>query len=135
MGVTVLGPWPPGPNRPAGIYLAPVGVRGSVALMWDPFLDWIKTFLASEKTADVRKKLAATGALERHAFIGASFTSPGDAYFALRRDGWPELPPGDPILPPEITHLWVWSTPGHSRCLAWFPGRGWLDVQDHWATA
>jgi len=97
MGVTVLEPWTPGPNRPAGIYLAPEGIRGSAALLWKPLLEWIKTLLESDGVADVRKKLAATGAAERHAFIGASFTSPGDAYFALRREGWPELPPSEPI--------------------------------------
>ena len=134
MGVTVLGPWPPGPNRPSGIHLAPTGISGSAVLMWDPLMEWIKTFLESDRAADVRKKLAATAATERHAFIGASFTSPGDAYFALRREGRPELPTSDPILPPEITHLWVWAIQGHPRCLAWFPDKGWLDVMDHWAT-
>jgi hypothetical protein len=29
----------------------------------------------------------------------------------------------------------VWTVPGLSRCLAWFPGRGWLDPTDHWAAA
>jgi hypothetical protein len=135
MGVTVLGPWAPGPNRPAGIYLAPEGIKGSADLLWEPLLEWIRSFLASDRAADVRKKLATTDAAERHAFLGASFTSPGDAYFALRREGRPQLPSSDPILPPEITHLWVWAVQGHPRCLAWFPDRGWLDVMDHWATS
>jgi hypothetical protein len=134
LGAVVMGPWMPSPNLPAGIRLTPEGVYGSGA--WPPFLEWIGAFLASDRTTDVRSKLAATGASERHAFIGASFTTPGDAYFALSREGRPELPDSAPNLPPEITHLWVWAIPGHNRCLAWFPDTdtGWLDVMDHWAT-
>jgi hypothetical protein len=110
MGATVLGPWPTGPNRPGGIHLAPEGIAGSVVLMWEPLNAWIKTYLASDRTADVRRKLAATGAAERHAFIGMSFTSPGDAYFALRREARPHLPPGNPTLPPEV------RTYGYGQC-------------------
>jgi hypothetical protein len=129
MGLSVYGPYPPGPNCPAGIHVRAEGVTGSAS--WETFLRWIKEFLSSERTRDVRRKLAATRASERHAFIATSFTSPGDAYFALSTSTRPALPPCDPGLPPEITHLWTWSAQPHNRCLAWFPGAGWIDVKDH----
>ncbi len=135
LGVTVTGPGMPRPGESGAIQLMPEGIYGPALLTWEPFLDWINAFLASGRAADVRRKLAATGAAERHAFVGASFTTPGPAYFALRQEGWPELPGDNPALPPEITHLWAWSVPGIGRCLAWFPDTGWLDPIDHWATA
>jgi hypothetical protein len=134
LGVTVMGPGIPRPGEEGGIYLIPEGISGSPALVWSALLAWINGFLAGDKTADVRGKLAATGAVERHAFVGLSFISPGDAFFALREEGRPELPVSNPELPTEITHLWISTTTGHGRCLAWFPGAGWLDVADHWAT-
>jgi hypothetical protein len=135
LGIRVTGPGEPIPGQPGGIRLIPEGVSGFVGPIWESFLGWINEFLASARTEDVRRKLAATGAAERHAFIGASFTTPGDAFFALSYEGRPGLPNAEPCLPPEITHLWAWSAMASARCLAWFPGRGWLDVADHWATA
>jgi hypothetical protein len=135
MGVeSVDGPAIPRPGNPGGIHLVPAGVMGSATPAWEPFMDWVTGFLTSSKTGDVRRKLAATNAPERHAFIAASFTTDGDAFFALDEEGRPELPPRSPVLPPEITHLWVWTTPSMGRCLAWFPDKGWLDAADHWAT-
>jgi hypothetical protein len=134
LGLRVTGPWEPPPGESGKIHLRPEGAFGNMELLWESLLDWIAEFLASDRTKDVRRKLAATAATERHAFIGVSFTSPGDAYHALRREGRPQLPTLPPRLPPEITHLWVWSVPGLGRCLAWFPDRGWLDVMVHWAT-
>lgn len=96
---------------------------------------WIETFLMSGPAADNRGKLKATHAPERHIFVGASFTSPGDAFFALDKRGRPGFPPTDPVLPPEITHVWIWAIMPFARCLAWFPDRGWLDVMNHWATS
>lgn len=135
MGVeSIDGPAIPRPGDTGRIHLVPAGVTGTAAPAWASFQDWLTTFLAASKTADVRRKLAATNAMERHAFIAASFTTNGDAFFALSEEGRPELPVSDPVLPLEITHLWVWTTPSIGRCLAWFPDRGWIDVIDHWAT-
>jgi hypothetical protein len=135
LGVAVRGSAAPPPGKSGEIYLLPEGIYGPSELSWQPLLGWIDEFLHSIRTADVRKKLAATDAAERHAFIAASFTTPGAAYFALDDDWRPELPDQAPALPPEITHLWVWSVPALTRCLAWFPGTGWIDPVDHWATA
>ena len=135
LGVRVTGPWMPRPGEAGAIRLLPEGILGPAQLEWEPFLDWINAFLKSRQTADVRGKLAATGAAERHAFIGVSFTTPGPVYFALRDEGRPGLPSRNPTLPAEITHLWIWSVRGIERCLAWFPDTGWLDPIDHWSTA
>jgi hypothetical protein len=132
--VKVDGPTAPRPGETGGIHLVRTGVTGSAVPAWSSFMDWIEKFLASDKTSDVRHKLIATGAPERHAFVGASLTTNGDAFFALAENGRPGLPPRDPNLPPEVTHLWVCTVPSIGRCLAWFPGTGWIDVSDHWAT-
>jgi len=77
MGVSITGPSEPTAAQPGGIYLLPEGVSGSPFTAWPVFLDWINNFLASSRAHDVRAKLAATDATERHAFVGASFTAPG----------------------------------------------------------
>jgi hypothetical protein len=134
MRLRVQGPWSAPTGRPNVIHLLPEGVTGQAIPNWDAFLQWIADFLTCDRTGDVRRKLAATRAAERHAFIAASFTTPGDAYFALGDEGHAQLPPRRPRLPPEITHLWAWSVPGIGRCLAWFPHTGWIDPAEHWAT-
>ena len=128
LGVTdIAGLWTPSPGRPGCIKLLPEGISGHAAMTWEPFVTWIAMFLASDHMKSHRDKLAATCAAERHIFVGASFTTPAEVYFALRPDGRPELPDSNPILPTEITHLWVWSVPGMERCLAWFPDSGWFE--------
>lgn len=114
-------------------HLYPGGITGPRDPSWQAFLDWISKALASPKLEDVRQKLMKTGAVERHLFLGTTFTSPGEVYFALTfsEQG---LPPVAPVLPPEITHLWLWNVSGGDRCLVWFPERGWLDVARNWAT-
>jgi hypothetical protein len=92
MGIeSIDGPAIPRPGQTGGIHLVPAGDTGAATPAWASFLDWIATFLAASKTADVRRKLAATNAPERHVFIAASFTTNGDAFFALDEEGRPEL--------------------------------------------
>lgn len=100
------------------IILLVEGVGGPAELDWVSFDDWIFAFLAGPATADVRRKLAATGSAERHAFVGASFTSRWPAIYALSREV-ADLPPAPPRLPVEVTHVWLWWHP-IGRCLAWF---------------
>lgn len=96
-------------------------------------LNWITQTLASPRLTDVRAKLARTNAYERHAFVGVTFTSPGEVFFALSVNEQ-TLPSEPPALPREITHLWLMNAPSLDRCLAWFPDRGWFDTMHHWAT-
>jgi hypothetical protein len=116
------------------IRLYPAGISGPAAISWDPVIDWLRRTLSSARLDDVRSKLAATGADERHLFFGITFSSPSEAFFALDdyKQSLPDEPPG---LPEEITHLWLMRASSPGRCLAWFPDRGWFNPSQHWATA
>jgi hypothetical protein len=74
----------------------------------------------------VPRKLAKTGADERHAFIVVTLTSEWDVFHALTMDGYSHLPAMDPALPDEVTHVWLLNTSG-DRCISWFPETGWFD--------
>jgi hypothetical protein len=112
----------------------PEGIVGPLEPNWERFLEWVETFLSSTRLQDVRTKLRDTGADERHVFIGASYTSPGEVFVALSEEHVGEVPSQPPALPDEITHLWVWNAQSPARCIVWFPGRGWRDAQQHWMT-
>jgi hypothetical protein len=115
------------------IRLYPDGIRGPAVITWVPVLDWIARTLGSQRLTDVRAKLALTNADERHAFLGVTYTSPGNVFFALTIEEQ-TLPSEPPSLPVEITHLWLMNTSSLERCVAWFPDRGWFDPMRHWAT-
>ncbi len=119
--------------EPALARLFPDGIVGWRGPDWQAVLAWIERTLSSDELNGVRKKLAATSADERHFFLGISYSSPGEVFFALAIDE-PTLPSEAPTLPAEITHLWLMN-PFTDRCVAWFPGRGWFDVARNWATA
>lgn len=84
--------------------------------------------------ADVRAKLKATGAEERHLFLGATMSSNWSLNYWLS-EYCVDLPDRQPDLPEEITHLWIWSVVAGRRVLAWFPDLGWFDPSQNWATA
>ncbi len=133
LGIVGLASRPVGDGEHGAVKLVPQGIGGPVDVTWEVFLDWIRDVLSSPKTADVRRKLAATGAPERHVFLGASFTSPWGVFYALS-DEHSSIPPLPPVLPEQVTHLWVINAQLPGRCLVWFPKRGWLDAERHWAT-
>jgi hypothetical protein len=87
---------------------------------------WVGEFLAGPKTEDVRRKLAASGADERHAFVLLPpFThAPEEAVGILVQAG-PALPQVAPALPVEITHVWIASTWSVGHGLRWSPDGGW----------
>jgi len=133
LGIAELGSRPLGPGEEAVINLTPPRTYGSDDVSWLQVLEWISSCLNGLKMQDVREKLSQSNADERHVFLAATFTSPWAAYYGLA-DGLEGLPPQPPALPPEITHLWLWTVPPTGRCLAWFPDRGWFEPQYHWAT-
>lgn len=133
LGVVELSSVPSGPGQQAVSRLYTTGIVGPIVIRWPVVLDWISDTLASPRFADVRTKLDLTGADQRHVFIGVTFTSPGDVYFALDLREH-SLPPDPPTLPNEITHLWLMHAPFPDRCLVWSPDRGWFDPVWHWAT-
>ncbi|GIG63261.1 hypothetical protein Lfu02_76330 [Longispora fulva] len=132
LGVVQLASRQVQPDEDGKILIHGEGTGGPAELNWTAFTEWLTQFLFGTQQADVRRKLAATNAEERHAFVGASFSTPWAAYHSLS-DDYRELPTEHPELPAEITHLWVWSYP-LGRCIAWFPDDGWFDPSTRWAT-
>jgi hypothetical protein len=122
----------PAPAGQGKVMLYCEGTGGPTAVDWVGFDEWLTSYLASDPLADVRRKLAASGATERHVFVGASFTTPWAAYHALS-DERTTMPPSAPRLPAEITHAWIWAFP-IGGCLVWYPDLGWRDPRRHWAT-
>jgi hypothetical protein len=120
-------------HQAGSIRLIAEGIEGPYDTDWRAVGAWINEVLASAGLDDVRRKLAATAAVERHVFLGVTFSSPGVVFFALERGK--SLPP-PPTLPTEITHIWLMraTSPG-GRCLHWSPSEGWSDVEQRWATA
>jgi hypothetical protein len=133
LGVAQLSSRSPHPGEEPKILLYPQGVGGPAEQDWQAFNVWLADFLSSPGRADVRKKLATTGAAERHAFVGLPLGKEWPAFHSLHKQ-YEGLPNESPTLPPEITHVWVWAQPV-GRCIAWFPDRGWFDPREHWATA
>lgn len=114
----------------AGLRIGAEGVTGRAHPDWVACVGWLDSVLASGRLADVRRKLAASGLGERHLFLGLTFTSDGDAFHAFTSHG-KGLPAVAPVLPGEVTHLWLLSVHG-GRGLAWDRGSGWSDVSRHW---
>ncbi len=121
-------------GEPGTIRFLPGGISGPAAVAWAHVIDWLDRTLSSARLDDVRSKLAATGAAERHLFLGTTYSSPSDVFFALDEYNQ-SLPDEPPDLPHEITHLWLMRAFSVGRCIAWFPDRGWFDPSEHRATA
>ncbi len=111
----------------------PEGISGSPTISWDNFVDWLDETLRSSRLKDVRAKLLQTGVNERHLFVGGTYSSPSDVFFGLdyHEEG---LPTRTPLLPREITHVWLMRAPVPGRCVALFPDRGWFNPMCSWAT-
>jgi hypothetical protein len=133
LGVVRLSSRPCEADESGLVRLYPSGISGSPLISWDAVVNWLSSTLSSIRLEDVRSKLAETRAEERHAFLGATFTSPSDVFFALE-DYEESLPARDPDLPPEITHVWLMRAFVPGGCIAWFPDRGWFNPKYHWAT-
>jgi|SoiMethySBSTD1v2_1073268.scaffolds.fasta_scaffold397366_1 hypothetical protein len=99
---------------------------GYVAPSTDAVAEWVGPFLADEKRARVRRKLASSCASEHHAFIVVIGFSDLDFVITepLMRDD-PPLPSVDPILPSEVTHVWVASTWSAGAVFRWSRATGW----------
>lgn len=133
LGVARLCSRAPQPDEEPKILLYPQGIGGPAEQDWQALHTWLADFLSAPGRADVRRKLAATGAAERHAFVGLPLGKEWPAFHSLHEQ-YGGLPDQPPALPPEVTHVWVWAQP-IGRCVAWFPDRGWFDPRRHWATA
>ncbi|HEV2345152.1 MAG TPA: hypothetical protein VGS97_13730 [Actinocrinis sp.] len=136
MGIVSLASRPASMNEPEAVHLGPQGIRGPADVTWEPFLEWIEQTLSSTDPhmAGNRRKLAAAGGDESHAFLGPTYSSSWAVFHALTY--WSNtLPPAPPRLPREITHVWLLNPQTPDRCLAWLPDRGWIDPSMHWAVS
>lgn len=99
---------------------------GFVADNGDALVTWIGDYLDEPGTQDVRDKLRASGAEERHAliYLPGFTTAPFSASDVLMRNGAP-LPTIPPRLPKEVTHVWSVSTWASGDGFRWSPDGGW----------
>lgn len=111
-GVVGLSSRPATGEEQGKVLLYPEGISGPSLPDWLPVVEWTSQTLASPRLADVRSKLLRTHAAARHAFIGVTFSSPGEVYFALDIRRERSLPTMPPQLPPEISHVWLMSLKG-----------------------
>jgi hypothetical protein len=92
----------------------------------DAIATWISHFLTDERCADVRQKLAASGATARHAFVIVA-ALPGVPFAVtdvlIRDDA--AVPTIPPELPNEITHVWIASTWSSGIGFRWDANSGW----------
>jgi hypothetical protein len=99
---------------------------GMVPTTGEPVVAWAVDFLAHDDRSDVLRKLARSGAAERHAFLilpGFS-TAPFAVADLLMRDDAP-VPVEAPDLPHEVTDVWLVSTWSSGHALHWSARKGW----------
>jgi hypothetical protein len=120
----------PGTQFPGSVYMTihePIDRRaGYVSPGSEAIATWVGEFLGSVKQADVLDKLKRSGAEERHAFVlvpGFSVAPFAVAELLIRDD--PPVPGAPPLLPEEVTHVWVAGTWSAGRAFYWSPALGW----------
>ena len=126
-------------NRPGDlrgqVRWQPEGVGGELDLDLDGFQSWLDGFLAGPLArGKIDKVTAVPGDIERHIFVGVSWSAPWAA-LRLLDQGVDALPTQAPRLPMGLSHLWIWGCESSAAwALAWWPERGWFDVARRWAT-
>lgn len=90
----------------------------------DDALTKLETYVEAAETADVRRKLAATGFAERHAFVWVDYFNRLDAAWPIANAGLPNRPPQ---LPPEVNHVWFVLRQGDGW--RWSPTSGWQRIR------
>jgi hypothetical protein len=120
----------PGTDFPGSIYptlaLPHEQTGGVVPHHTNALADWLSSWISDPIRADNLRKLAASGADERHLFvIFRGFSgAPFQVADALMRDE-AQPPEMDPDLPPELTHLWAVSLWNMGHGFRWAPDTGW----------
>lgn len=94
---------------------------------------WVRDFLLDPHQNDVLAKLARSGASERHAFILVpAFTSaPFGVVDMLWRDVDDVVPTTSPVLPDQVTHVWLMAFWNIGSGLRWSPSGGWERFERH----
>ncbi len=128
LGIRNLRRYEQPPGEPGKIWLAPPPSGGVVDREGTAVSSWIAEYLSDPRRTDVRQKLARSGAAERHAFVivPSSTTAPVDVVLYLMSED--RVPPmSSPILPQEITDVWIVDTFAtfEPTGIRWSPGLGW----------
>lgn len=99
---------------------------GVVPSTGDCLSSWVADFLSEDGQRDVLAKLGRSGLEERHAFVllPGFAVAPFAVIDLLLRDDAP-LPTVDPILPSEVTHVWVASTWSSGCGFRWSAAERW----------
>ena len=115
---------------PGSIYveieLPPEHTGGWSADTGDGLATWISEWVTDPDRIDNRKKLAKSGAPERHLFVIVTGLSgcPFSAFDILFSDDAPS-PLVSPELPSEFTNVWIASTTLRGFGFRWSAGGGW----------
>jgi hypothetical protein len=92
----------------------------------DPLAAWLGEWLAAPSRQDNVRKLAYSGAPERHAFVLVpGFTQAPFAVTHLLIEPGAPLPTISPALPSGITHVWAMSMWDSGDGFRWSPDSGW----------
>lgn len=128
LGIKRLSQYQQPAGDPGKIWLTPPPSGGVIDREGTAVSSWIVEFLSHDRRADVRGKLHRSGADQRHAFVivPSSTTAPNDVVLYL---SWQDrVPPlSSPLLPPEVTHVWIVDTFTNFEPtgIRWSPGVGW----------
>jgi hypothetical protein len=117
--------WQSGTDFPGSVYFT-FDIEAVFIGTADMLSDWSSRYLSSPETEDVRKKLAGSGAPERHAFVLIPpFSTAPEAVVQLLLEDSPFVPSKRPSLPTEITHVWLATTWSTGLGIRWAPNTGW----------
>lgn len=117
--------------RPGSIYIMPPErplneMGGFSPSTGDPLARWLSEWITDASRTDNLRKLAGSGAPERHLFvIVPGFHSGSFAVTDLLWSPGAPLPTAPPVLPEEITHAWAASTWESGDGFRWSPDTGW----------
>jgi hypothetical protein len=116
LGVTSVYGYGPG-DRGTGIIDVTIATGGFSVLGPGSVLGELEAFVAHERLADVRRKLAASGLPHRHAFVWVTTLAPMGAWWNMTKER--ALPTRPPQLPSEVTDIsWIAASGGMAmECL------------------